>query len=143
MRVSFFNEVDTFAMSKGLSSEEIIAGVSADPRIGDHYNNPSFGYGGYCLPKDTKQLLANFNAIPQNIFSAIVQSNTTRMEFLAQSILKKQPKTVGIYRLAMKTYSDNFRQSVVFVIIYRLLKANVNIVIYEPEMKEQRYDIEI
>jgi len=143
MRVSFFNEVDTFAMSKGLSSEEIIAGVSADPRIGDHYNNPSFGYGGYCLPKDTKQLLANFNAIPQNIFSAIVQSNTTRMEFLAQSILKKQPKTVGIYRLAMKTDSDNFRQSAVFGIIDRLLKANVNIVIYEPEMKEQRYDIEI
>lgn len=142
MRVSFFNEVDTFAMSKGLASEEIIEGVSTDPRIGEHYNNPSFGYGGYCLPKDTKQLLANFNDIPQNIFSAIVKSNSTRMDFLAQTIIKTQPKTVGIYRLAMKTNSDNFRQSAVFGVIDRLLEANIKIIVYEPEVIEQRPDIE-
>ena len=137
MRVSFFNELDTFSVVHGLNTKDIIKGVCADPRIGDYYNNPSFGYGGYCLPKDTKQLLANYKGVPQNIISAIVSSNKTRKDFIAEQIISKNPKTVGIYRLTMKTGSDNFRQSSIQGIIKRLKTKNIDIVIYEPTIKEK------
>ena len=132
MRVAFFNELDSYALACDMDSREIIDGVSLDARVGGHYNNPSFGYGGYCLPKDTKQLLANYASVPQNLISAIVDANLTRKDFLAGKIIKKQPKTVGIYRLSMKKGSDNFRSSAAFGLIERLLETGIDIVIYEP-----------
>lgn len=132
LRVSFFNELDTYAESKGLDTRAIIEGVCLDPRIGDHYNNPSFGYGGYCLPKDSKQLLANYEDVPQNLIRAIVESNATRMDFIAHQILSSNPKTVGAYRITMKEGSDNFRQSSTIQILNRLSTANVNVLVYEP-----------
>ena len=134
MRVSFFNELDSFTQIHKLSAMNIIKGVSSDPRIGDYYNNPSFGYGGYCLPKDTKQLLSNFNKIPNNIIKAIIDSNETRKKFIADMIINSNPKTVGVYRLTMKSGSDNFRESAVFGIIKELQKSKININLYEPEL---------
>ena len=139
MRVAFFNELDSFALASDMSSHEIIKGVSLDPRIGDHYNNPSFGYGGYCLPKDTKQLLANYDTIPQNIIRAIVDANASRKDFLADEILKIQPKSVGIYRLVMKIGSDNFRQSSIQGIMKRLKAKGTEVIVYEPEFKKSNY----
>lgn len=135
MRVAYFNELDTYAIANDLDAEQIIRGVSLDPRIGSHYNNPSFGYGGYCLPKDTKQLRASFGEVPQNLINAIVESNTTRMDFIASSILARGPKTVGVYRLIMKTGSDNFRSSAIQGIMHRLNAAGVSIVVYEPGLE--------
>lgn len=134
MRVSYFNELDNFAMAKGLDTKSIIKGVSADPRIGDHYNNPSFGYGGYCLPKDTKQLYANYGDIPTSIFKAIIDSNELRKTYVSDDILLKNPETIGIYRLVMKKGSDNFRKSAIFDVIKNLKKKGANIVIYEPNL---------
>ena len=138
MRVAFFNELDSYALVEALNSREIITGVSLDPRIGNQYNNPSFGYGGYCLPKDTRQLLSNYADIPQNIIQAIVDANSTRKDVIADHICENFSKTIGIFRLAMKTGSDNFRQSAMQGIIERLRKQGVNVIIYEPDLQEEK-----
>lgn len=142
IRVAFFNEVDTYAEIKNLNTKNIIEGICLDPRIGANYNNPSFGYGGYCLPKDTKQLLANYKDVPQNIIEAVVKSNETRKEHIVNMILAKKPKIVGIYRLTMKSNSDNFRASAILDIITKLKEKNINIIIYEPTIKDY-YDIRV
>ena len=139
MRVSFFNEVDSFALHRGISSKSIIKGISSDPRIGNYYNNPSFGYGGYCLPKDTKQLLANYKDVPNNIIKAIVESNKTRKDFISDTILTLNPSCVGVYRLTMKTNSDNFRDSSVQGIMKRLKSKGIKVIIYEPLYKEKTF----
>lgn len=140
LRVSFFNELDTFAAMKGLDARQIIEGIGLDPRIGTHYNNPSFGYGGYCLPKDTKQLLANYNNVPNNIMGAIVEANKTRKDFIAEQILEREPKIVGVYRLAMKANSDNYRQSSILGVMERLRAKGVSIVIFDPSLKAEAFD---
>lgn len=140
MRVAYFNELDTYCAKHGLNSFDIVRGVGLDPRIGQHYNNPSFGYGGYCLPKDTKQLLANYKDVPQNLIQAIIQSNKTRKKFIVKEILKKRPNTVGIYRLTMKAGSDNFRDSAIQDIMLELKEYNIEVVVYEPTLNTKQFE---